>query len=259
MPYPHWTWKGKIWANVDRRFRHRARLRFQPWRRTRRTGTSVRWRTTAEKTRDCAAPGAGRNTWTWERAGESATAAVPLRFTSPLVTFLRWIFQLWPIVRIPATARVHMSTQVARSIRSQVLRRELGVQRVWQQSKRQEVESTRQAGGASLRACSGRKVQPRATSTTHENGQRARVVLHRRRSHGAGEKDAHAQLRHTGSAWVPSTILDSPFWIDDDFDSVVIIGMIELDADVTQHAWRRGRSYPFKICIQAAIHIFSKH
>ncbi|KAJ8106503.1 hypothetical protein OPT61_g9490 [Boeremia exigua] len=199
---------GGFGAPFGRRLRHRAGLRVQPRRRSRRTGTSIWRRTTAEKTRDCAASGAGRDAGHWERAGESAATAVPLCAASSFVALFRWVLEFRSVVCFPATARVHMSAQVERSVWRQLLRLALGVQRVRQQPKRQEVEGTGQAGRDVIRACSGRQVQPRAVRATKEDARRARVVLRRRRSHGTGEEHEHAQLQTAIKAWPGSTLLD---------------------------------------------------
>ena len=177
MPYPHWTRSREIWANVDRRFRHRARLRFQPRWRTRRSRTSVRRWTTKEKTRDRPASWARRGTRTRRCAGEPAAAAVPLRLATSLVTLLRWIVELWPVVCIYTTTRIHMSSQVARSIRRQLLRRAIRVQRVRQQSQRQAVEITRQSCRELLRTHAGSQMQQRRIHPKQEDARCAGMVL----------------------------------------------------------------------------------
>jgi hypothetical protein len=198
VPYPHWTRSREIWANVDRRFRHRARLRFQPRRRTRRSRTSV-WRgTTEEKTRDRPASWARRGTRTRRCAGELAAAAVPLRLATTLVTLLWWIVELWPVVCIHTTARIHMSSQVARSIWRQLLRRAISLQRVRQQPQRQAVEITRQPCRELLRTHAGSQMQQRRIHPKQEDARCAGVVLRRRRSHESSQEYEKAQLRFIG-------------------------------------------------------------
>lgn len=177
MPYPHWTRSREIRANVDRRFRYRARFRFQPRWRTRRTRTPIwRW-TTEEKTRDRPASWARRVTRNRRCAGEPAAAAVPLRLTASLVTLLWWIVELWPVICIHTAARIHMSSQVARSVWRQLLRRALSVQRVRQQSQRQALESAGQACRELLRTHTGRQVQQRRIRPKQEDARCAGVVL----------------------------------------------------------------------------------
>lgn len=215
MPYPHWTRSREIWANVDRRFRHRARLRFQPRRRTRRSRTSVRRWTTKEETRDRPASWARRGTRARRCAGESAAAAFPLRVAASLITLLRRIVELWPVVCVHTTTRIHMSSQVARSIRRQLLRRALSVQRVRQQSQRQAVEITGQPCRELLRTHAGSQMQQRRIHPKQEDARCAGVVLRRRRSHESSKEYEKAQLRFIGQARASSAILSGRCFVDE--------------------------------------------
>lgn len=205
---PHPCWACERWANVDRRFRYRARLRFQPRRWTGSQSTSV-WRWTAtEETGDCAAAGAGGHTGRWKCFGEFATAAVPLCAAAALEHLLRRIIEFRPVICVLTAERVHMSAQVTGCIWCQLLRRTLRLYRIWQQSAGQEMEGHGQERRVVLRPHARRTVQPRAVRTKQEDARCARVVLHRRGGHDTSEEHAHAKLRFVGKAWAAPTILD---------------------------------------------------